>query len=54
MKVPDKTTHSTVMLKLKFMLNLTMLDITNNGSDTIIFGLEEVLGNIGFKVLWLL
>ena len=43
-KVLDKTTHSTMMLILKFMQNSAMLDITNNGLDTIIFGPEEVLG----------
>ena len=35
-KILDKTTHSTMMLKLKFMQNLAMLDITTNGLDTII------------------
>ena len=30
-KVLDKTTQSTMMLKLKFVQNVAMLDITNNG-----------------------
>ena len=43
-KVWDKNTQSTMMLKLKFIWNSAMLDITNTGLDTITFGLEEVLG----------
>ena len=42
-KILDKTTQSTMMFKLKFMWNSAMLDITNNGLDTNIFGPEEVL-----------
>ena len=42
-KVLDKNTQSTMMLKLKFMQNPAMLDMTNNGLDTIMFGPEEVL-----------
>ena len=43
-KVLDKNTQNTMMLKLNFIQNSAMLGITNNGLDTIIFGLEEVLG----------
>ena len=50
-EVLDKNTHSTMMLKLKFMQNSTMLDINNNGLDTIIFGPEEVLGIIDIRFL---
>ena len=50
-KILDKTTQSTMMLKLKFMHNSAMLDITNNGLDTIIFGPEEVLGIIDLRSL---
>ena len=32
-KIIDRTTHSTVLLKLKFMHNTVTLDIANNGSD---------------------
>ena len=35
-KILDKTIHSSMMLKLKFMQNLAMLDVTNNGVGTII------------------
>ena len=41
-KILDGTTHSTMLLKLKFMHNAATLDITNNGLDTIIFKAEEM------------
>ena len=50
-KVLDKTSHRTMMLKLKFMQNSATLDITNNGLDTIIFGPEEVLGILDLRSL---
>ena len=43
-KILDGSTYSTILLKLKFMCNAAILDIVNNGSDTIIFKLEEMLG----------
>ena len=45
----DKNTQNTMMLKLKFIPNSTTLDITNNSLDTIIFGLEEVLGILDLR-----
>ena len=39
------------MLRLKFMQNSDMLDITNNGLDTIISGAEEVLGKVDLRSL---
>ena len=50
-KILDKTTHSTMMFKLKFMQNLAMLDITNNGLDTIILDPKEMLGIIDLRSL---
>ena len=50
-KILDKTTHSTMMLKLKFMWNSATLYVTNNGLDTIIFHSEEVLGLLDLKSL---
>ena len=50
-EVLDKNTQSTMMLKLKFMWNSANIDITNNGLDTIISGLEEVLGIIDLRSL---
>ena len=43
-KILDGVTCSTVMLKLKFTWNSAALDTGNNGLDTIIFKLEEMLG----------
>ena len=40
-----------MILKSKFVWNSGMLDITNSGLDTIIFGLEEVLGILDFRSL---
>ena len=50
-KILDKTTHSTMMLKLKLTQNLATLDVTNNGLDTIIFDPKEVLGIIDLRSL---
>ena len=50
-KVLDKNTQSTMMLKLKFIQNSVMLDITNTGLDMIIIDLEEVLGIIYLRSL---
>ena len=36
-KILDGNTYSTMLLKLKFMHNTAVLDIVNNGPDTIIF-----------------
>ena len=43
-KILDGNTHSTMLLKLKFMQNSVMLDIASNGLDTMIFKLEEMSG----------
>ena len=50
-KVLDKNTQSTMMLKLKFMQNLATLDITNNGLDTIIFDPKEMIGILDLRSL---
>ena len=50
-KILDKTTHSTVMLKLKFTPNFATLDITNDGLDTIIPDPKESLGIIDLTSL---
>ena len=50
-KVLDKNAQSTMMLKLKFVQNSATLDITNSGLDTIIYGLEEVLGILHLRSL---
>ena len=40
-----------MLLKLKFMCNIAMLDIVNNGIDTIIFKPEEMLGIVDLRSL---
>ena len=42
-KILDGSTYSTMLLKVKFMYNTAMLDIVNNGPDTIIFKPKEML-----------
>ena len=43
-KILDGNTYSTMLLKIKFMHNAAMLDIANNGPDTIICKPEEMFG----------
>ena len=50
-KILDGSTYSTMLLKLKFMCNTAMLDIVNNGPDTIIFKPEEMLGILDLRSL---
>ena len=50
-KILDRITYSTLLFKLKFMQNAAMLDIVNNGTDTIIFKPEEMLGILYLRPL---
>ena len=50
-KILDGSTYSTRLLKLKFICNTTILDIVNNGTDTIIFKPEEMLGMVDLRSL---
>ena len=43
-KIIDGGTYSTLLLKLKFMHNKTVLDIKNAGKDTMILRLKEMIG----------
>ena len=43
-KILDGSTYSNILLKLKFLHKAATLDIVNNGTDTIIFKSEEMLG----------
>ena len=45
-KILDGGTHSTLLIKLKFMCNEAILDIVNIGKDTMIFMPEEMIGII--------
>ena len=53
-KVLDGITYSTMLLELKFVHNAAVLDIGNNGPDTIIFKLKEMLGIFRFEIFRLL
>ena len=50
-KMLDDSTHSNLQLKLKFMQNKAILDITNKGTDTMIFKPEEMVGIINLRSL---
>ena len=50
-KILDGSTCSTLLIKLKFMLNKAVLDIVNKGKDTMIFKPEEVIGIIDLRSL---
>ena len=50
-KILDKGSHSTLLLKLKFMQNKAILDITNKGTDAMIFKPEEMIGIVDFRSL---
>ena len=41
-KILDGDTYSTMLIKLKFTCNAAILDIVNNGTETIIFKPEDV------------
>ena len=49
LRVLDKNVQNTMMLKLKFTLNLTLLDITNNSLETVIFDPKEMLGILDLR-----
>ena len=50
-KMLDGGTHSTLVLKLKFIQNKATLDITNKGTHTMIFNPEEMIGIIDLRSL---
>ena len=50
-KILDGRTYSTMLLKLKFTSNTAILDIVNNGTETIIFKPEEMLGIVDLRSL---
>ena len=47
----DGGTQSTLLLKLKFTQNKAILDITNKGTDTMIFKPEEMIGIMDVRLL---
>ena len=50
-KILDGGTHSTLLIKLKFTCNATVLDIVNKGTNTMIFRPEEMLGIVDLRSL---
>ena len=50
-KMLDASTHSIMLIKLKFTCNLAILDIVNNGTETIIFKSEEIIGIVDLRLL---
>ena len=50
-KILDRGTYSTLLLKLKFMCNKAILDIVNKGKETMIFTPEEMIGIIDLRLL---
>ena len=48
-KILDRGTHSTLLIKLKFTHNKAILDIVNKGKDTMILKPEEMIGVIDLR-----
>ena len=50
-KILDGSTYSTMLIKLKFTCNAAILDIVNNGTETIIFKPKEMIGIVDLRSL---
>ena len=50
-KILDSSTHSTLLIKLKFIHNKAVLEIVNKGKDIMIFRPEEMIGIIDLRSL---
>ena len=50
-KIIDRGTYSTLLIKLKFTCNRAMLDIMSKGKDTMILRPEEMIGIIDLRSL---
>ena len=50
-KILDRGTHSTLLIKLKFTSNTAVLDKVNNGTEAMIFRPEEMLGIVDLRSL---
>ena len=50
-KILDESTYSAMLIKLKFTHNATILDIVNNGTETIIYKPEEMIGIVDLSLL---
>ena len=50
-KMLDEKAQSTLMLKLKFVRNLTTLDVTNSPIETIIYDPKKILGILDLRLV---
>ena len=50
-KILDGSAYSTMLIKLKFTCNAGILHIVNNGTETIIFQPEEMIGIVYLRSL---
>ena len=50
-KILDGSAYRTMLITLNFIHNVSMLDIVNNDTETIIFKPEEVLGIVDLRSL---
>ena len=50
-KILDGGTHNTLLIKLKFTCNAAVIDMVNNGTETMIFRPEEMLGIVDLRSL---
>ena len=48
-RILDESTYSTMLIKLKFMGNTVILDIVNNGRESIILKPEEMIGFVDLR-----
>ena len=48
-KLLDKLTQSVIMLKVKFLRNVAMQDITNSSSESLIINPKEALGILDLR-----
>ena len=47
----DKSTQSVIMLKVKFMQNIAMLDMTNSSPEILLLSPREALGILDLRSL---
>ena len=50
-KIVDRSSYSTMLIKLKVACNAAILDIVNNGTEMVIFKPEEMIGIIDLRSL---
>ena len=48
-KILDKNTQNTMMLKLEFTQNLAILDVTNGGLEMVVFDPKDMLGILDLR-----